>query len=102
MADFGEALPFDADLFGGADPKVWHNHYPEAWSRVHREAIEATEGNGKDLIFWNRSGFTRSPCVSTCFWLGDQLQTWDEFDGIKTALVGLLSGGVSGKVNEGR
>jgi len=29
------------------------------------------------------------------FWLGDQLQTWDEFDGIKTAVVGLLSGGVS-------
>jgi alpha-glucosidase len=28
--------------------------------------------------------------------LGDQLQTWDEFDGIKTAVVGLLSGGISG------
>ena len=30
------------------------------------------------------------------FWLGDQLMSWDEYDGIKTALVGILSGGVSG------
>ena len=32
----------------------------------------------------------------TLFWLGDQLQSWDEYDGIKSAVVGLLSGGVSG------
>jgi alpha-glucosidase len=95
MADFGEALPFDAELFGGADPHVWHNHYPEAWARLHREAIEET-GQGEEFVFWNRSGFTQSPGVSTLFWLGDQLQTWDEFDGIKTAVVGLLSGGMSG------
>jgi alpha-glucosidase len=34
--------------------------------------------------------------VSTLFWLGDQLQTWDDYDGIKSAVVGLQSGGVSG------
>lgn len=95
MADFGEALPFDAQLSGNADPAVWHNHYPEAWARLHREAIEET-GRGEDFVFWNRSGFTQSPAVSTAFWLGDQLQTWDEYDGIKTAVVGLLSGGMSG------
>ncbi|MBN4001031.1 alpha-glucosidase [Nostoc sp. LPT] len=95
MADFGEALPFNAQLSGNADPAVWHNHYPEAWARLHREAIEET-GRGKDFVFWNRSGFTQSPAVSTAFWLGDQLQTWDEYDGIKTAVVGLLSGGMSG------
>jgi alpha-glucosidase len=43
-----------------------------------------------------RSGFTRSPGEATLFWLGDQLQSWDEYDGIKTAMVGLLSGGVYG------
>jgi alpha-glucosidase len=95
MADFGEALPFDAELYDGADPQVWHNHYPEAWALVHREAIEET-GRGSDFVLWNRSGFTRSPGISTSFWLGDQLQTWDEYDGIKTAVVGLLSGGISG------
>ena len=30
------------------------------------------------------------------FWLGDQLVTWDAHDGIKTALIGLLSSGLSG------
>ncbi len=39
---------------------------------------------------------SRSPGYATLFWLGDQLQTWDEYDGIKTALVGVLSSGISG------
>jgi alpha-glucosidase len=95
MGDFGEALPFDADLYGGADPQFWHNHYPEVWSRLQREAIDET-GNGDDYLFWNRSGFSKSPTFSTAGWLGDQLQTWDGYDGMKTAVVGLLSGGISG------
>jgi alpha-glucosidase len=40
MADFGEALPFDAKLHGNADPAVWHNRFTEEWAKVHREAIE--------------------------------------------------------------
>lgn len=94
MADFGEALPFDAALFGGADPSAWHNRYAEAWAAVNREAVEET--GRKDIVFFSRSGFTRSPASSTLFWLGDQAQSWDEFDGLKTAVTGLLSGGVSG------
>lgn len=95
MGDFGEALPFNADLHAGADPYFWHNHYPEVWAQVQREAIDET-GNGDDFLFWNRSGFSKSPTYSTAGWLGDQLQTWDEYDGIKTAVVGMLSGGISG------
>jgi alpha-glucosidase len=95
MNDFGEALMLDAKLHGGADPWVWHNHYPTAWAEVSREAIEEA-GRGEDITFFDRSGFTRSPGASTLFWLGDQLQDWDQYDGIKTAVVGLLSGGVSG------
>ncbi len=77
MGDFGEALPFDADLYAGADPYFWHNHYPEAWAQVQREAIDET-GHGNDFLFWNRLGFAKSPAYSTAGWLGDQLQTWDE------------------------
>jgi alpha-glucosidase (family GH31 glycosyl hydrolase) len=94
MNDFGEALPFNAKLAGGADPAVWHNRYPEEWARVSREAVE--EAGRDDIVFFDRSGFTRSPGIATLFWLGDQMQSWDEYDGIKTAVVGLLSGGVSG------
>ncbi len=95
MNDFGEALPFDAKLYDGSDPAVWHNRYPEEWQRVNREAIEES-GHGDDMLFFSRSGYTKSPGIATLFWLGDQLMSWDEYDGIKTALVGILSGGISG------
>jgi len=95
MSDFGEALPFDAKLDGGADPAVWHNRYSEEWQRVNREVIDET-GRGDEMVFFARAGFTQSPGIATLFWLGDQLMSWDAYDGIKTAVVGLLSAGVSG------
>jgi sulfoquinovosidase len=36
------------------------------------------------------------PRYSTLFWLGDQLVDWDEHDGFKSAVTGLLSSGLSG------
>src|SRR5215211_6660588 len=95
MADFGEGLPYDAVLFSGADPKSYHNRYAEEWAEVNREAIREA-GRGEDIVFFNRSGYTRSPRYSTLFWLGDQLVDWDEHDGIKSAVTGLLSSGLSG------
>jgi alpha-glucosidase len=95
MADFGEAMPFDGKLHGDIDPAAWHNLFSQEWARVNREAIEEA-GRGDDIVFFSRSGFTQSPRYSTLFWLGDQMQTWDEYDGIKSAVVGMLSGGVSG------
>ncbi len=95
MADFGEGLPYDAVLDSGVSPKVYHNRYPEEWAKVNREAIEEA-GMGDEAVFFVRSGFTRSPQYSTLFWLGDQMVTWSRQDGIKTAVVGMLSGGISG------
>ena len=95
MADFGEGLPYDAVLFSGADPKSYHNRYAEEWAELNREAIQEA-GRGEDIVFFNRSGYTRSPRYSTLFWLGDQLVDWDEHDGIKSAVTGLLSSGFSG------
>jgi alpha-glucosidase (family GH31 glycosyl hydrolase) len=94
MADFGEGLPYDAVLFSGADPKSYHNRYAEEWAEVNREAIR--EAGRDDVVFFNRSGYSRSPGHATLFWLGDQLVSWDEHDGIKSAVTGLLSGGLSG------
>ena len=62
---------------------------------MNREAMMEAGREG-DVIAFHRSGFTRSPGQGTLFWLGDQLQTWDGYDGIRTAIVGMLSGGVSG------
>jgi sulfoquinovosidase len=95
MADFGEGLPYDAVLFSGADPKSYHNRYAEEWAELNREAIREA-GRGEDIVFFNRSGYTLSPGESTLFWLGDQLVDWDEHDGIKSAVTGLLSSGLSG------
>ncbi|HEX2741173.1 MAG TPA: alpha-glucosidase, partial [Rubrobacter sp.] len=95
MADFGEGLPYDAVLHSGADPKSYHNRYAEDWAEVNREAISEA-GREDDIVFFNRSGYTKSPRYSTLFWLGDQLVDWDEHDGIKSAVTGLLSSCLSG------
>ena len=48
------------------------------------------------MLVWNRSGGARTPGVSTLLWEGDQLTTWDKYDGLVSALHGLLNGGFSG------
>jgi sulfoquinovosidase len=95
MADFGEGLPYDAVLFSGESAASYHNRYAEEWARVNREAIREA-GREDDVVFFTRSGYSRSPGASTLFWLGDQLVSWDRYDGIKTAVTGLLSSGISG------
>ena len=95
MADFGEGLPYDAVLYSGADPMTYHDRYAEAWAEVNREAI-LEAGREDDIVFFNRSGYTKSPGYSTLFWVGDQLVDWDEHDGIKSAVTALLSSGLSG------
>lgn len=94
MADFGEALPYDAVLHTG-NPKNMHNRYPELWAQLNREVLDEIP-NGNQYVFFSRSGFTKSPQYSSLFWLGDQMVTWDKYDGIKTAVTGLLSSGMSG------
>ncbi|WP_156160321.1 alpha-glucosidase [Pseudomonas sp. 21] len=94
MADFGEALPYEAKLASGEPASVLHNRYPELWAKLNRQLVDA-EGPG-ELLFFMRSAYSRSPGLTTSLWLGDQLVTWDADDGLHSALLGLLSGGVSG------
>ncbi len=95
MLDFGEALPFDAVLASGESPATAHNRYPEDWAELTRQAV-ADAGRGDDVVFFTRSGFTRSPSKTRLMWLGDQLVTFDGSDGLASAVKGLLSGGLSG------
>jgi alpha-glucosidase len=114
MADSGELLPYDAVLSSGQQAASFHNQYPDAWARLNREAIErsraaipqaadapappatAAAAPGSELLVFMRAGYSQSPRYATLFWLGDQLVTWDEHDGIKSSVIGLLSGGLSG------
>ena len=95
MVDFAEALPFEATLHDGSSAAEYHNQYPVEWMRLNREAIEEAGLLGEVLTF-NRSGHTRSPSHSLMFWEGDQLTTWDRYDGMTSALRGLINGGFSG------
>lgn len=99
MADFGEGLPLDARLHGG-EAIEWHNRYPEAWADFNRDlrarVAELAGGAAADYVTFFRSGYTRSPGSAGLFWLGDQTVTWDRFDGMRSALTGLLSSGFSG------
>ena len=95
MADFGEALPYHSNLYSGEMGDKVHNQFPEIWSALNKEIVEQSD-RSEDLIYFCRSGYTKSPGVTSLFWLGDQLTSWDGDDGIKTALKGLLSSGLSG------
>ena len=73
----------------------YHNRYPVEWAKLNREAVQEAGREG-DVVFFLRSGFTRSPAHATLFWEGDQMVTWDAQDGFMSALTGLISGGFSG------
>uniref|UniRef100_A0A1D1Y4N6 Alpha-glucosidase yihQ n=1 Tax=Anthurium amnicola TaxID=1678845 RepID=A0A1D1Y4N6_9ARAE len=105
MADFGEGLPLDVNLFSGEDPIPAHNRYPEIWAKVNREFVDEwkpschrkeKEYPEERLVFFMRAGFRDSPKWGMLFWEGDQMASWQINDGIKSSVVGLLSSGLSG------
>jgi alpha-glucosidase len=95
MHDFAEALPFDAVLSSGEPASSYHNQYMVEWVNLAREAVQEAGLEGQ-IVFFNRAGYTRSPAYATLFWEGDQMVTWDEHDGFKSAIKGLISAGLSG------
>ena len=95
MADFGEALPWDAKLFSGISAQEYHNLYPVEWAKLNREAIEETGNEGK-IAFFSRSAFLGSAAQSSFFWAGDQMTSWQRHDGLPSLVPALLSSGMSG------
>ena len=95
MADFSEALPFDAKLYSGESAAAYHNQYMVDWVKMSQEAV-AEAGLEGEVIYFNRAGYNGSQGASTLFWLGDQMVTWDAYDGMQASLKGLITGGISG------
>lgn len=95
MADFAEWLPFDARLHSGMAPKDYHNRFAADWALVNREAIREAGREG-DIVFFSRSGWTGSSGISTLFWAGDQMVSFQEHDGLPSAINAMLSSGLSG------
>ncbi|XP_076937953.1 uncharacterized protein LOC143605876, partial [Bidens hawaiensis] len=113
MADFGEGLPVMlasiqvccVSIINGEDPISAHNRYPEIWAQINREFTEEwkktlnvkeKEEDSESLVFFMRAGFRNSPKWAMLFWEGDQMVSWQANDGIKRAVVGLLSSGFCG------
>ncbi len=95
MADFGEALPWDAVLYSGESAETYHNQYPVHWAKVNREAIEEA-GKLGEVAFFSRSSFTDGSQYSTFYWAGDQMTSWQKNDGLRSIIPALTSSGISG------
>jgi alpha-glucosidase len=96
MADFGESVPLDANLFDTSVPAHrYHSEYPDKWFAVNRAA--ATAANKSDeVFFFGRSAWLRSASLYSAGWSGDQLCNFDNFDGIGSAVTSLVTSGLSG------
>lgn len=104
MCDFGESVPLKHLPSTIPDP-FYHALYPILWAGLNRQAIQQAKHildnddtlcNSDDITFFMRSGNILSPGISLGFWLGDQMVLWDSFDGLGTAVIGMLTGGFSG------
>ena len=62
---------------------------------VNREIAQEL-GLDKEAVIFHRSAFRGSQKYVNLFWAGDQTTTWDEYDGFKSSIVGILNGGLSG------
>jgi alpha-glucosidase len=92
MADFGESLPCDAVLAKG-EARLLHNSYPVLWAALNRQAAEEIGG---EVVFFHRAAFTNSAQYAALFWEGDQMVDWSREDGLKSAVTGINTGGLSG------
>jgi len=95
MADYGEYLPVDCLLHNGSTGWEFHNLYPVEWAKLNLEAIKE-ENAEENVIFFVRSGFTGITKFAPLTWLGDQSITWNEYDGLKSAAIGLITSSLSG------
>ncbi|MCY4381132.1 MAG: alpha-glucosidase [Proteobacteria bacterium] len=92
MADFSEALPYHARMADGRNGQEAHNAYIYEWAKLNGEVIDHID----DGFVFMRGGTLGSHKYVHAFWLGDQLTTWDRYDGLHSTIIGLISSGLSG------
>lgn len=112
MCDFGESVPLTASLTSKEDAHKFHSRYPSVWAQLNADAIgnatrilrsrvdtsssQVSMCDPDDVVYFMRSGNVHSPDATRLFWLGDQMVTWDAYDGLATVIIGMLSEGISG------
>lgn len=92
MADFSEATPLDAVLANNTRGSQSHNRYIYEWARLNGQLADEID----DGFVFMRGGLLGSHRHVHAFWLGDQLTTWDRYDGLHSTIIGLITSGLSG------
>lgn len=95
MADFGEYLPIDVHLAGGADARLLHNAWPVLWAEVNARAV-ASRGMTGETLFFMRAGFSGVQRHCPLLWAGDQCVDFSRHDGLVSVICGALSSGLLG------
>ena len=93
MADFAEYLPMDSVLHTG-EPEQQHNRWPALWAETVRTGCERAKQ--PDCMVFFRSAYLGSEPNVSQMWNGDQMVNFKDQDGLASAILGSLSGGVSG------
>jgi len=96
MADFGEWLPADAVLASGEDPLQAHNLYPLRWSQLNAAVLAERAGDGRQRLFFARSGWFGTPTAAPVFWPADQRTDFETDDGMPTVVPLALGAGLTG------
>jgi alpha-glucosidase len=98
MGDFGEWLPTDATLTGGAGIDL-HNLYPLLWQQAQRQALDdAIAADGVERLMFVRSGWLGTAPLADVFWAGDQRTDFQVDDGMPIVVpigIGVGLAGVS-------
>lgn len=95
MADFGEMIPHDAQLYSEVNGLTYHNQYPVDWARLNYDVIHEA-GLEDEIIYFMRAGFAGGAPFTSMNWNGDQLVDWSYEDGLPSAIMGSLTLGMSG------
>ncbi|HQG42772.1 MAG TPA: alpha-glucosidase [Spirochaetota bacterium] len=95
MADFGEYLETDTQLYSGESAELFHNTYSVQWAKVNYEAIKEA-GKLGDIVFFTRAGYTGTSQYSPLIWAGDQLVNWSKNDGLASVIPAGISLGFCG------
>ena len=53
-------------------------------------------GESENIFTFHRSAYLGSQKYANTYWTGDQMVTWDEHDGFKTAILAMTTSGMSG------
>jgi alpha-glucosidase len=96
MADFGEWLPADAVLASGDDPLEGHDLYALQWSQLNQALLAERAGDGRQRLFFARSGWFGTPAAAPVFWPADQRTDFETDDGMPTVVPLALGAGLAG------